>query len=820
MGGLDVIRRRLLIFSILLSLTPPSASTSQTNTFIELGKSLADGSILSSAGGTFHLGFFSLDGSSDRYVGIWHGRFSPDNVVWVANRDSPIPRSTASLAIAADGNLVVVDDHNEFVWSTNATFPSNDSTAELTDYGDLVVNNSGATAWESFAHPTNTYLPGMKVGLRLDPNSNQVLTSGNFSLGVDPSSQLFMWESGRPRWRSGPWNGQVFVGIPGMMFPAAYGFTLSNFIQGNTVYYYTSHNSSHRWILTPAGTVKHLVFFESNKTWLNFWEAPITECDEYNKCGKFGICADDSTPICSCLKGFTAKSSREWNSGNWTGGCVRTTRLECESRRMTDKFYQLQGVKLPDLEDRVTEREVVNLSSCQEVCLENCSCRAYTFLDAIGCMIWAVDLVDITVFSAGGYDLYLRLAPGEFSQDNKKKKALAAYVTVIIVLVGVFLLGFMSFLLWKWKGRTKEVHRPAQNIEELGQSSNAIELQDEGNQGKSRELPLFGFSIVEAATGGFSELNFLGKGGFGSVYKGKLPGGQEIAVKRLSRGSRQGLEEFKNEVMVIAKLQHRNLVRLLGFCTEKEDQMLIYEYMPNKSLDAFLFESSKRALLDWKTRYRIIEGIARGLLYLHRDSRLRIIHRDLKASNILLDEEMNPKISDFGLAKIFRNDSNETTTDRVVGTYGYMSPEYAMQGLFSVKSDVYSFGVLLLEIVSGKRNSSYNSPADLYLLAFAWKLWIEENMIELVDPEIRDSCPYHEVSSCINVGLLCVQDRATERPSMSSVVMMLETGIIRAQPVPKRPTFAIATNLTDSKSHSSDAGISSNNASITVLVGR
>ncbi|CAA7029760.1 unnamed protein product [Microthlaspi erraticum] len=239
--------------------------------------------------------------------------------------------------------------------------------------------------------------------------------------------------------------------------------------------------------------------------------------------------------------------------------------------------------------------------------------------------------------------------------------------------------------------------------------------------------------------------------------QGNFSGGREIAVKRLSGKSKQGLEEFKNEILLIAKLQHRNLVRLL--------------------------DESKRGILDWRKRWEIIGGNPRGLggnprglLCLHRDSRLKIIHRDLKASNILLDTEMNPKISDFGMARIFNYRQDQANTIRVVGIYGYMAPEYAMEGIFSEKSDVYSFGVLLLEIVSGS------------LIGYAWNLWSQGKMKELIDPTVKDDGDVNEAMRCIHVGMLCTQDSVYYRPNMGSVLLMLESRTGHLQR-PRQPTF-------------------------------
>ncbi|RWR91093.1 Cysteine-rich RLK 29, putative isoform 1 [Cinnamomum micranthum f. kanehirae] len=294
------------------------------------------------------------------------------------------------------------------------------------------------------------------------------------------------------------------------------------------------------------------------------------------------------------------------------------------------------------------------------------------------------------------------------------------------------------------------------------------------------------FETIRVAIGGFSDENKIGEGGFGAVYKGSLPDGKEIAVKRLSMSSGQGQHELLKEVEIIPKLQHRNLVQLYGYCVEVGEKMLVYEYFPNGSLAHFLFDRDKRPSLDWDRRFKIIGGIARGLLYLHEDSRLRIIHCDLKASNILLDANMIPKISDFGIAKIIEGDETSGITDRIAGTYGYVAPEFVMYGQFSVKSDVYSFGVLLLEIISGQKNAFKSDRGGDTLISYVWKAWNDGTISEIIDSSISEHCSRSEVVRCIHIGLLCVQEDATSRPFMSSVVMML-TSFSLALPAPSTP---------------------------------
>ncbi|XP_058072821.1 cysteine-rich receptor-like protein kinase 44 isoform X2 [Magnolia sinica] len=309
------------------------------------------------------------------------------------------------------------------------------------------------------------------------------------------------------------------------------------------------------------------------------------------------------------------------------------------------------------------------------------------------------------------------------------------------------------------------------------------------------ESLLFDLDTLKAATDNFSDANKLGQGGFGAVYKGKLYDGREIAVKRLSRTSVQGIEELKNEVALVAKLQHRNLVRLWGCCMEQQEKLLVYEYVPNTSLDTFLFHPIKRVQLDWITRYQIIRGTARGLLYLHEDSRLRIIHRDLKAANILLDGSMNPKIADFGMAKLFGVDQTQGNTSRIAGTYGYMAPEYAMHGQFSTKSDVFSFGVLVLEIVTGRKNVPFCDAGQMTdLLSYAWQHWMDGAALDITDQTVAEQCSRSEVFRCIHMGLLCLQEDATERPTMSSVVLMLNSQSMTL-PAPSPPAFLVGSRV-------------------------
>ncbi|KAJ3705202.1 hypothetical protein LUZ61_008907 [Rhynchospora tenuis] len=358
--------------------------------------------------------------------------------------------------------------------------------------------------------------------------------------------------------------------------------------------------------------------------------------------------------------------------------------------------------------------------------------------------------------------------------DGKKKKSTATILAIAISLV-VAILASTAFCICLHKKRR---HQRKKLISEMI---------NPGHNKENVDSFLIGLTTLRAATLNFNESNKLGEGGFGAVYKGILPSGEEVAVKRLSQCSSQGLGELRNELVLVAKLKHKNLVRVVGVCLEDQEKLLVYEFLSNRSLDTFLFDKEKRKDLNWTRRRSIINGVARGLQYLHEDSQLKIIHRDLKASNILLDADMNPKISDFGLARLFPVDQTINVTRRIVGTYGYMAPEYAMHGRYSIKSDVFSFGVLLLEVITGKRNGgSYDADMGEDLLSSTWDHWTSGTITYIIDPMIDG--PVNEIIQYIHIGLLCVQEDLKDRPRMSDVVIMLDGNTISLQ-APSKPAF-------------------------------
>ncbi|KAJ9540865.1 hypothetical protein OSB04_027371 [Centaurea solstitialis] len=791
-----------IYYYFFILITTSVANASATDTMFS-NQTLKDGEFLVSAGGVFEFGFFG--NSSFRYLGIRYKSIPTADVVWVANGDAPLFDRKGMLKL--NGTLQLLNVSNNLIWSAKPVAnTSNQLVAQLLDSGNLELKEEDGkrVIWQSFDHPGNTWLPGMKLGFEMSTEEKERKLTSWMGF-ADPSPRRFtvsIWGVENPQLiltledsefnaRIGYWNGLGFNGMTSLK-PSS--FNKFDFVSSEQEIYsrYTLVNGSGvftRMVLKKEGDFQQLVWMNRTQSWdVYMTTADTYSCVSYASCGPYGGCNyTKSEPGCQCLQGFEPKLEEEWSASDFSSGCKPENVTTSENGHYFKKF---SNMKLPHLLGSKSNL-TMSLEECRSACNNATSnCTAYANIDirggGSGCRMWYRGLVDIRVALPGdisGQDIYIRMPKPtpkpmpkqDNTRDKKNKKKNGLPLIVILLPVSLALLLGVALTLYAWRTKKKSHLKGEAFLNE--------------DQKQDVELPLFSLSEIVKATDNFSTNNRLGQGGFGAVYKGVLDDGGEIAVKRLSKTSSQGLVEFQNEVICIAKLQHRNLVKLLGYCVQGDEKMLVYEYMPNKSLDFFLFDKDNSLLLDWPQRYHIINGIARGLLYLHQDSRLRIIHRDLKASNILLDSEMNPKISDFGLARMFEEHETEANTNKVVGTLGYISPEYATGGVFSVKSDVFSFGVLVLEIVSGKKNRGFFHQDHHHdtLLGHAWRLYKEEKLLELVDAALEDSWNVPEVLLSINVGLSCVQQHPEDRPTMSSVVHML--GGEGALPPPKQPRY-------------------------------
>ncbi|XP_056172872.1 G-type lectin S-receptor-like serine/threonine-protein kinase At4g27290 isoform X2 [Syzygium oleosum] len=754
------------------------------------GQSMNDGETRVSSGQGFELGFFSPGSSKSRFLGIWY-KMTPETVVWVANRDNPLNDSGGVLTFSDEGNLILLNQSKSVIWSSYSSVVLRNPVAQLLESGNLVLREDASSSsedysWQSFDHPSDTLLSSMKLGWDFRTGTEKYLTSWKSRDDPSPGEYTFRLRiHGLPqfevfnnasvmKFRSGSWNGIQFSGLSIGVNPISRQIFVYNQTDVYFEYDHLKDGILTRIVLNESGLLQRLARKKGGVSWTVMYSHPIDPCENYALCGANGFCRSNIYSRCDCLRGFVPKVPEQWQMLDWSGGCVRKVSVNCSKG---EEFFKLSRVKLPDLIDFWLD-ENISLAECRVRCLKNCSCTAYANSDVrgggSGCLMWFGDLMDTSEFEDAVYeqDLHIRLSASQLYliQIPTKRKRLVVTIGVTSAISGLLLLGIILWtvtLTWKRVSKIRDSRHAKDDI----------------------DLPLFELDTIAAATNNFSPTNMIGSGGFGSVYKGNLSTNQEIAVQRLSKNSGQGREEFMNEAASIAGLQHKNLVGLLGCCIEKEERMLIYEYMTNKSLDNFIFDCNRPFSLEWEKRFDIIIGIGRGLLYLHQDSKVQVIHRDLKTSNILLDANLNPKISDFGLARIFRGDEKEARTKRIIGTFGYMCPEYAIDGKFSVKSDVFSFGVLLLETVSGKRNRGFCHQCHHHnLLGHAWLLWNEGRALELTDDSLADSCIEFQVERSIQVGLLCVQKFPADRPTMSSVVFMLanQEAIL---PQPKQPGF-------------------------------
>nr|GMD36893.1 G-type lectin S-receptor-like serine/threonine-protein kinase At4g27290 isoform X1 [Ipomoea batatas] len=579
-----------------------------SNVLTAAGKSLTLAVTLVSENGTFEMGFFT-PGQSSYYAGIWYKQISPQTVIWVANREAPIssPDMDSAQLNIKGGNLVLTTGSGNSIWSTNLTSPRNSVQATLLETGNLVISDgpySNATPplWQSFDYPADTLMPHARLGYNKRTNEKQSLISwrnsedpwpGPYSLEMDPTIEQYVvkWNGIEQYWSSGPWDGRAFKDIPNPMYNFSY---VDNVNESYSTYFLNDPSVLSRLTITVTGQIQ-LFTWSNSGSWQSVFSRPEKQCDVYASCGPFGVCNENSSSVCECLPGFTIKSDKDWRLKDFSGGCARNVKLQCPTNASApkDHFDPTTNMKLPRQPQNVTVR---SSEQCESFCLRNCSCTAYAYDSNNGCLIWNDEFLILSKDDRNGSTIQIRLAGAEHGAvqvgNHKSSGKLKAIIPATIA--GVILVVCVIFYIY-YRHRRNAKHRENESNNQEIQLHEAYDDSDregmiEEHDEKGIDVPFFSFESILVATNNFSDANKLGRGGFGPVYKGVFEGGREIAVKRLSNESGQGSNEFKNEVILIAKLQHRNLVRLLGYCIKGKEKILLYEYMPNKSLDTWIFE--------------------------------------------------------------------------------------------------------------------------------------------------------------------------------------------------------------------------------------
>lgn len=734
---------------------------------------------------TFELGFFTINGESDWYLGIWYSSISTQTRVWVANREKPIKNITgSSLEITGAGRLVVKELPDSVVWQSDNVEKA--KRFVFLETGNLVLYSSnGLKVWQSFDFPTDTWLPGMNL------TGQQVLTSwkssfdpspGMFSLRLNP--QLFnefelVHNSTNVYWSTGNWTGKAFVDVPQMTIPYIYNFHFSDPYLPTASFGYTERSLDGsvgppltRFQVDANGQLKQYTWSAETENWNMFWSVPEDKCGVYGLCGDFGSCLVSTTlKPCACVNGFRPFNEKEWGYGDFTGGCRRESGGLCADN---DGFREIGDV-------RFDGGKTVSLqgtrSICEKSCLSNCSCIGlYHYEGSNICKNVYGSLLNLRNSSSNPLKkdvFYIRVPRGIVKKNVHRTMVLVGSIVGSIVA-----LGFMGMIFLVFKKKIYYKRKDGYDDDGVCPGLN---------------LKVFTYKELNGVTRGFLEK--LGHGGFGVVFRGELSNSTLVAVKRLERPG-SGEKEFRAEVCTIGNIQHVNLVRLRGFCSENSHRLLVYDYMPNGPLSAFLIPDSPN--LCWDVRFRVAVGTAKGIAYLHEECRDCIIHCDIKPENILLDSDYIAKVSDFGLAKLVGRDfSRVLATMR--GTWGYVAPEWISGMAITPKADVYSYGMTLLELIGGRRNvqapqsagngNAFSEGRDgekWFFPPWAAHRIIEGNVAAIVDSRLGVAYNLEEANRLALVAIWCIQDEEEMRPTMGMVVKMLE-GVVEVTipPPPK-----------------------------------
>lgn len=740
---------------------------------LALGSSLSSNQFLQSANATFKFGFFSLPPrSSSMYLGIWYADIVPFTSVWVANRNKAVSQNAT--CVFDHSGRVNLFEGGKTVWSIGESA----SLLLLLETGNLVLQSSNSSViWQSFDHPGNTWLPtmvlgpGKKLKSWLAPDDP---SPGHYTVMMgDSDNFICMYNNSTQYYDSGHWDGEKFSNVPEMQnnYIFSFSYNRSGF-QWETARGFENFKIS-RFVIEYSGFMIQSSYQVSYQSWSAFWEKPNNPCDVERMCGRNSICDNRQQPNCKCpATGFQPVDKQEWGANIFTHGCERNSPLNCTlSHGSNDGFISLNQTSFEW--SFFYSLPMADLQKCKDLCLANCSCNGFFFNGDVhgNCSLFSEDLYDGTMSSSATGMFYMRVSAVDLLSYKlaSRKKSKFGCLQIGLLVGGIVILVVTSLVVLLVVRRWKPTAGGGQS--EAG-------------------LKAFSYAELQAATKNFKHK--LGSGGFGTVYGG-LTGDLVFAVKKLNNVE-ECEKQFRAEVRTIGTIQHINLVRLLGFCSEGKHRLLVYEMAENGSLDAHLFRDDARAAaLTWRLRHHIALGAARAIAYLHESCRERIIHCDIKPENILLDVSYNAKVADFGLAKLLgREFSHVLTTLR--GTRGYLAPEWIAGMPITSKADVYSFGMTLLELISGHRNV-HNDPLFASTAAHCsfFPVRVAQHvrkpsidLASLLDARIQGDVDMEQLTRMAHCAIWCIQDHEDSRPSMGDVVKILEGSMaVSLPPIPK-----------------------------------
>ncbi|WVZ17184.1 hypothetical protein V8G54_010166 [Vigna mungo] len=747
---------------------------------------------LQSPNNTFQLGFFNFfpgpgPGPPKFYLAIRRTSLPSPNTIWVANRLHPSPSQAASsLELTPTGQLLLTH-FNTTLWTAASAATAN-LTLKLLDSGNLVLLTSdGVVSWQSFDSPSDTWLPGMNLTRFNSLTSWRTETDpspGLYTLRLKPSFYgefELVFNETVSYWSTGNWSNGTFLNIPEMTIPYLYAFHFAAPFSPAAAFGFseraieTSSRPPTMFRLEPFGQVKQYSWNSQSGSWQMFWFKPESVCQVRGICGGFGVCTGDTSKFCECVSGFEPLDGHGWGSGDYSQGCHRVD-AGCDGG---DGFEDLGAVRFGF--GNVSLVKGKSRSFCERECLRDCGCVGLSFEKQSGlCKKFYGSLSDFQNLTADGESevLHVRVPSGGSGRKVFDWKVLSGVVIGSVAVLGVVVVTLLVMVKRRVEGKKMD------------------EDEEDGFVGMLN-LRVFSYKELQLATRGFSEK--IGHGGFGTVFQGELSDASVVAVKRLERPG-SGEKEFRAEVSTIGNIQHVNLVRLRGFCSENSHRLLVYEYMQNGALSVYLRKEGPS--LSWDVRFRVAVGTAKGIAYLHEECRCCIIHCDIKPENILLDGDFTAKVSDFGLAKLIGRDfSRVLATMR--GTWGYVAPEWISGVAITTKADVYSYGMTMLELIGGRRNvealpsgggeSGTESGGKWFFPPWAAQQIIEGNFGEVIDKRLGNVYNIEEARRVALVAVWCIQDDEAMRPTMGMVVKMLEGLVEVSVPPPPKLLQALVT---------------------------